>query len=70
MTRRDYIMLSCSLHRAYVAGVHERPGHNAEDYRQGVMSAAISIARDLSSQSSGFDTARFYKDVTEGAHVG
>lgn len=70
MTRRDYLFLSNALRRAYVAGHHELPGRNAEGYRQGVLSAAALIARDLSLQSAGFDSKRFLLDVTEGPHAG
>lgn len=60
MTRRDYVMLSTALRRAY---------RSDPQFKGGVMAAAISIAHDIALANSAFDVARFYQDITEGIAV-
>lgn len=57
MTRRDYVMLSTALRRAY---------KSSPAFHEGVMAAAISIAHDISLGNAAFDVARFYRDISDG----
>lgn len=57
MTRRDFVMLSTAMRRAYLSG---------PELQAGVMCAAISIAHDISVRNPAFDVERFYRDISQG----
>lgn len=58
MTRRDYVLLSTALHRAYV--------NSTAAGRVGVFAAAQHIGHDIALRSSGFNIAQFLEQTVEG----
>lgn len=54
MQKRDYVLLSGALKRAY---------HSNPELQQGVLAAAISIAHDIHLMKPTFDVQRFYHDI-------